>query len=299
MEQSSPRVWLITGSSSGFGREMTEEVLLSQLCASPPSLMTSLPNIRALSSWPRVPLDTSMSYNNAGQVSYQELEGMSSNMDRARELMDINFWGAVTVSLEAVRFFREENPKGYKGMLIQVSSAAAISGVPLLGFYNATKAALDSFTEVLAQEVLPAWNIRFLNVHPGWTRTPITSSEMLEPPAAYASEPAAVTTKMRAGFDAFIESDALASVEAVTKRIFCVMWEGDEYLRQGEQDGIPGLTNLYVGMDSLELVHTKIRRLQGYVFRSLYPLALALQPDDGYLLLAKLLSTSYYLTVIL
>ncbi|KAG1813932.1 uncharacterized protein BJ212DRAFT_1364603 [Suillus subaureus] len=37
------------------------------------------------------------------------------SLDRARELTDINFWGAVMVSFEAVRSFREKNQKGYEG----------------------------------------------------------------------------------------------------------------------------------------------------------------------------------------
>jgi NAD(P)-dependent dehydrogenase (short-subunit alcohol dehydrogenase family) len=75
-------------------------------------------------------------YNNAGQMFIQEVEG--TPMDRARALMDVNYWGAVTVSLEAVRFFREENPKGAKGMLVQVSSMGAIKGHPMVGFYSST-----------------------------------------------------------------------------------------------------------------------------------------------------------------
>ncbi|KAG1830791.1 NAD-P-binding protein [Suillus variegatus] len=287
MAQSTPRVWLITGSSSGFGRAMTEQVLrngeIVVATLRKPSVLDDL-----AAQYPRtqllvLPLDVTneaqikyvfaqaknafghidVVYNNAGQVFNQELEGTSSDLARSRAVMDVNFWGAVAVSLEAVRFFREENPKGYGGMLVQVSSVAAIKGVPLLGFYNTTKAALDSFTEVLAQEVLPAWNIRFLNVHPGWTRTPISSSDILEPPAVYASEPAAVTTKMRSGLDAFIKSDAMADVEVVTKRIWSVIRMDDEHLRKGVQEGIPGLVNLYVGMDSLDIVHAKIGRLQG------------------------------------
>lgn len=199
-------------------------------------------------------------YNNAAQLLFQELEGVP--MDRARELMDVNFWGAVNVSFEAVRFFREENPKSAGGMLMQVSSMVGVRGVPLLGFYNTTKAALDSFTEVLAQEVLPAWNIRFVNVHPGWTRTPIVNSEVLEPPALYASEPTAVTTEKRAGWDAFIKSD-LTDVEIVTKRIWSVTRMDDKDLREGMQEGIPGLVNVFTGMDSLECVHAKIGRLHG------------------------------------
>ncbi|KAG2140986.1 NAD(P)-binding protein [Suillus clintonianus] len=285
MAPSIPRVWLITGSSSGFGRAMVEEVLrngeIAVATLRKPSVLDGL-----AAQYPRtqlliLPLDVTneaqvksvfvqakdafghvdVVYNNAGQVLYQEVEGMP--LDRAKALMDVNFWGAVTVSFEAIRFFREANPKGAGGVLVQVSSMTATTAIPLVGFYNCTKAALDSFTEVLAQEVLPAWNIRFVNVHPGWTRTPISSSEMLEPPAVYASEPAAVTTKMRAGFDAFIGSDALAAVEVVTKRIWSVTRMDDEDLRKGMQEGIPGLVNVHTGMDSLGFVQAKIGRLQG------------------------------------
>jgi hypothetical protein len=44
----------------------------------------------------------------------QELE--ATPIDRARTLMDVNFWGTVTVSLEAVRF--EENQRSAGGMLV-------------------------------------------------------------------------------------------------------------------------------------------------------------------------------------
>ncbi|KAG2037629.1 hypothetical protein BDR03DRAFT_919524 [Suillus americanus] len=182
MAQSTPRVWLITGSSSGFGKAMVEQVLLNGEIAvatlRKPSILDDLAARYPCTQLLILPLDVTneaqvksvftqakdafghvdVVYNNAGQGVYQELEGMP--MDRARALMDVNFWGAVTVSFEAVRFFREVNPKGAGGMLVQVSSAAATKGSPLIGFYSATKAALDSFTETLAQEVLPAWNIR-------------------------------------------------------------------------------------------------------------------------------------------
>ncbi|KAG2149434.1 NAD(P)-binding protein [Suillus cothurnatus] len=285
MAQSTPRVWLITGSSSGLGRAMTEEVLrngeIAVATLRKPSVLDDLAAKYPSTQLLVLPLDVTneaqvksvfaqaknafghidVVYNNAGQAFYQELEGWS--LDRGRAVMDINFWGAVSVSFEAVRFFREENPKGYGGMLVQVSSVAATSGAPLLGFYNTTKAALDSFTEVLAKEVLPAWNIRFVTVHPGWTRTPIVSNNMLEPPAVYASEPTAVTTKLRAGFDAFLESDGLDDVNVVTKRIWSVTRMDDENLRKGVQEGVPGLVNLYTGTHSLESVHAKIGRLQG------------------------------------
>jgi len=199
-------------------------------------------------------------YNNAGQGFLQEAEG--TPMDRARALMDVNFWGVVTVSLEAVRFFREENPSGAGGMLVQLSSFLAIKGGPLNAFYSSSKAALDLFTETLAQEVLPAWNIRFLDVHAGWTRTNILSSELLEAPAVYASDPTATTTQIRAGWDAFVEGDAPTGVEAVTKRIWSVTQMDVADLSKGMHGGIPGLLNIYTGTDSMQVLSAKIGRLQ-------------------------------------
>ncbi|OAX37449.1 NAD(P)-binding protein, partial [Rhizopogon vinicolor AM-OR11-026] len=175
----------VTGSSTGFGREMVENVLrngeIAVATLRKPSVLDDL-----AAKYPRtqllvLPLDVTnetqvksvfeqakdtfghidVVYNNAGQALIQELEG--TLMDRARALIDINFWGAVTVSLEAVRFFREENPESAGGMLVQISSYLSLKGSPLLGFYSSSKAALDSFTEVLAQEVLPNWNIRVCN----------------------------------------------------------------------------------------------------------------------------------------
>ncbi|KAG0706646.1 NAD-P-binding protein, partial [Suillus ampliporus] len=150
----------VTGSSSGFSRAMVEEVLhngeiaIATLCK--PSILDDL-----AAKYPRtqllvLPLDVTnegqlksafiqakdafghvdVVYNNAGQGIIQELEG--TPMDCARTLMDVNFWGAVTVSLEAVRFFREKNPKDAGGLLVQISSMAGIKAVPLFGFYNPT-----------------------------------------------------------------------------------------------------------------------------------------------------------------
>ncbi|KAG1729788.1 hypothetical protein EDB19DRAFT_1832267 [Suillus lakei] len=89
-------------------------------------------------------------YNNAGQAFCQELEGIPIDP----------FWGAVKVSFEAVKFFGEVNPKGAGGMLVQILSMAGITGIPLVGFYNSTKAALNSLTSAL-----PAWNIHASNIN--------------------------------------------------------------------------------------------------------------------------------------
>ncbi len=75
-------------------------------------------------------------FNNAGYVVLGEAEAIPD--EPARALFDVNFWGAVHVSQEAVRFFREENsPQG--GRLIQNSATAGLAAPPIMGFYCAAK----------------------------------------------------------------------------------------------------------------------------------------------------------------
>ena len=63
---------------------------------------------------------------------------LMASEDVARELFDVNFWGAVNVSREAVRFFREvNNPQG--GLLLQASSAGGIESLSALPYYCASK----------------------------------------------------------------------------------------------------------------------------------------------------------------
>ena len=75
-------------------------------------------------------------FNNAGYSVLGEVEGFSD--DAAKALFETNFWGAVNVSKEAIRFFRDVNvPAG--GRLLNVSSFIGMVPYPLLGFYSATK----------------------------------------------------------------------------------------------------------------------------------------------------------------
>lgn len=75
-------------------------------------------------------------FNNAGYVLTGEAETTPEEL--AKKLFEVDFWGAVRVSQEAVRFFREDNnPQG--GYLIQNSAAAGIAAFPALGFYTAAK----------------------------------------------------------------------------------------------------------------------------------------------------------------
>ena len=52
-------------------------------------------------------------------------------------LFEVHFWGLVGVSCEAVKFFREVNPPGKGGILLQNSSMVAFVGLPGIAFYCA------------------------------------------------------------------------------------------------------------------------------------------------------------------
>ena len=75
--------------------------------------------------------------NNAAYGTLGEVEA-TTDAD-ARRLFETNFWGAVIVSREAVKFFREVNPAGVGGRLLQVSSVAGLQGLAAMAFYAASK----------------------------------------------------------------------------------------------------------------------------------------------------------------
>ena len=75
-------------------------------------------------------------FNNAGHGVIAEIEGTPE--EAARKVFDVNFWGAMNISREAIRFFREVNkPQG--GRLWNVSSIAGIFPFASLGYYSASK----------------------------------------------------------------------------------------------------------------------------------------------------------------
>lgn len=86
--------------------------------------------------------------NNAGLFERQSV----GSIDRAhfQRLVDVNLWGVVTATREAVKRF---GPQG--GRIINVSSVSSRTGFPTAGIYAATKGAVEAFTRVAASELGP------------------------------------------------------------------------------------------------------------------------------------------------
>ena len=192
--------YTVTGSSTGFGRAMTELVLakgdIVVATLRTPSMLTELTTKYGKDKLLVLKLDVTDTaevtacfaaavkhfgridavFNNAAYSIFGEAEAMSDAT--ARAMFDVNLWGAIAVSREAIRVFREVN-KPIGGRLLNVSSAVGIDPVLGLAHYSAAKAgecvmlvvisvtrshrrdaALIAFTEGMAKELDPAWNIK-------------------------------------------------------------------------------------------------------------------------------------------
>jgi short-subunit dehydrogenase len=104
--------------------------------------------------------------NNAGLSIYGRIDEVSE--EDARRLFDINFWGVVYGSLEALPYLRRG------GALINVGSEVSDAVVPLQGFYSASKHAVKGFTDALRVEIEQADKlpISITLIQPGAVNTP-------------------------------------------------------------------------------------------------------------------------------
>lgn len=167
-----PRVFLVTGTSTGFGYELVKKILAegdiavatarksSQLKfenTSPKNFLavdldvTKQSSIdaafdKALSQFKRVDVVV----NNAGYGLSGPFETLSDKQLRTQ--MEVNFFGLLDVTRKALEVMREKNsPPG--GLIQQVTSIGGQYGVPTFSIYCASKWAVEGFTETVAQEV--------------------------------------------------------------------------------------------------------------------------------------------------
>lgn len=95
------------------------------------------------------------------------------------QVLQTNLLGAATFARVAGRAMVEA---GTGGRIVNVSSIAGLTGLPNIGPYNASKAALDAMTRTLAVE-LGAFNILVNSVAPGTISTEMVAQLMEANPA--------------------------------------------------------------------------------------------------------------------
>ena len=142
--------------------------------------------------------------NNAGVALNSVTEDI--NIDRAKEVMDVNVWGPVRCVKAFVPGMRERG----SGHIFQVSSIAGLIGHIGQTVYVGSKFALEGMSEALAQELI-SFGIRVHIVEPGVTRTAILPKNEGNPvPTAYQDHYDRMFQFYTAGIEASVQAESFA-----------------------------------------------------------------------------------------
>lgn len=102
--------------------------------------------------------------NNAGFGFAGAIE--ETNTEEVRNVFEANFFGTLKLTQTFLPLFRKQR----SGHIIQISSHGGFKAFAGFGIYNASKFALEGFSEALAQEIAPL-GIKLTIVQPGPFRT--------------------------------------------------------------------------------------------------------------------------------
>jgi NADP-dependent 3-hydroxy acid dehydrogenase YdfG len=98
--------------------------------------------------------------NNAGMHTGGPIE--TSTIESIKLQMDTNFHGTVNLTREVLPVMRKQGG----GTIITFSSIGGLMGLPLQGYYSAAKFAIEGFSEALRMEV-NQFNIKIVLINPG------------------------------------------------------------------------------------------------------------------------------------
>ncbi|MDQ0957057.1 NAD(P)-dependent dehydrogenase (short-subunit alcohol dehydrogenase family) [Streptomyces sp. B4I13] len=177
------KIWFITGSSRGFGREFATAALergdkvaatardtdsLADLVAAHGEAVLPLPLDVTDKAAVTVAVQRAHDHfghldvvvNNAGYGLFGALEELTEQ--QVRDQMETNFFGALWVTQAVLPLLRAQG----SGHIVQISSVGGVTAFPNLGVYNASKWALEAASEALAQEVA-GFGVKVTLVEPG------------------------------------------------------------------------------------------------------------------------------------
>lgn len=172
--------------------------------------------------------------NNAGFGLFGLFE--TTSLDKIREQFAVNLFGVMDVTRALLPHFRRNGA----GVIVNVSSGAGIFGLPMLSFYNASKFALEGFSESLSYE-LGALGISVKIVEPGGVPGTGFMERSGTEAAAAGEAPADYGPFVEAAQKLFADLAAArsgATSEEVAQVIFTATTDGSDQLRYVATDDI-------------------------------------------------------------
>jgi NAD(P)-dependent dehydrogenase (short-subunit alcohol dehydrogenase family) len=163
------KVWLITGCSTGFGRALSIAALKNgDKVAVTARNIESIKDIVTVHENSAIALQLDVTkleeihaavlatkdkfgqidvlVNNAGIGYFGAVE--ESEDEKVRRMFDINFFGLAQMTQAVLPIMRAQK----SGHIINISSIGGLRSFPAVGYYNATKYAVDGLSEALAKE---------------------------------------------------------------------------------------------------------------------------------------------------
>jgi NAD(P)-dependent dehydrogenase (short-subunit alcohol dehydrogenase family) len=181
------KVWFITGTSTGFGRLLAEEVLkaggkviatarnleqVSDLTQNyPDAARTFALDVTKPEQIESVAQQAAAAFGRIDVLVNNAGYGIAGGVEEASEdefmpVFETNVFGLIRVTRTFLPQFRKQR----SGHIINMSSMAGIGGTAGWGYYNATKFAVEGFSEALAQE-MAAIGVKVTIIEPGPFRT--------------------------------------------------------------------------------------------------------------------------------
>jgi NAD(P)-dependent dehydrogenase (short-subunit alcohol dehydrogenase family) len=195
MSTQNTKVWFITGSSTGFGRILAEQLLakgervvatarkteqLKDLVDRYPDRAIALPVDVTNPQQVRAAVDHAIAtfgridvlVNNAGYGMMGAVEEVTDA--EVRQQYETNVFGALDVMRAVLPHMRRQR----SGHMLNLSSVGGVVSFPRAGIYCSTKFALEALSEAMAKEVAPL-GIKITLVEPGAFRTDFNGRSLI------------------------------------------------------------------------------------------------------------------------
>jgi NAD(P)-dependent dehydrogenase (short-subunit alcohol dehydrogenase family) len=232
---SNTAVWLITGCSTGFGRELACVLLrrgssVVVTARNPATLVEFTSSANALVAALDVTVPSQITnvvrqaetrfghidvlVNNAG---YGYLSAVEEGEDEeVRAMFETNVFGLANMTKAVLPGMRARR----RGHIVNISSMGGLIGFPGISYYNATKFAVEGLSEALAKETAPL-GIKVTIVEPGPFRTDWAGRSLKTPKTAIADYAESAGTRRTAvqSYSGTQQGDPVRGVEAIIQAV--------------------------------------------------------------------------------